>query len=1431
MFQLNSMVKKSLGVCVGASTVSFVELKKDGDKIELLNKKSVSHDGNPKKIIRDFFNNFKFDGHSIVATGRKFKKAINFQTVSEPEAVEKAFKYLNFEGIFETIASLGGENFIIYCLNKKGDIINAIAGNKCASGTGEFFLQQIRRMNLPLEEAVRLSKNQKPYFVSGRCSVFCKSDCTHALNKGIPKEEVTAGLCKMIANKAVELLSKQKTEKILVIGGVSQNQTVIDFLRRQYGDNNIYIPEQATYFEAFGAALIGFEKTSKTDLKNLFLKNLSNFSFFEPLEKSKQRVAFKTMEKDQALPNDICILGLDVGSTTTKAVIVREKDNSLLASVYLRTNGNPIQASVDCYKELKKQIKEKIKIIGLGVTGSGRHIAGLHGLTKGIINEIIAHAVAAAHFDKDVDTIFEIGGQDAKYTHLTNGVASDYAMNEACSAGTGSFLEESAKETLGIDYREIADFSLKAGNPPNFNDQCAAFISSDIKNASQENISIENIVAGLVYSIAMNYLNRVKGNRPVGNKIFMQGGTCYNKAVPIAMAALLNKDIVVPPEPGIIGAYGAALEIKNRLNLGLIEEKEFDLDDLINREFKYENGFICPGKPENCDRHCQIAIMEVAGKKYPFGGACNKYYNQRLNIIADTKKNDYVKIRQDLVFDKYAPSLPSQEKNEKTIGINKSFISNTFYPLYYNFFAKLGFRVALSDTVDPAGIDKIMSSFCYPVEISHGLFQNLINKKPDYIFLPHITQLANQNESCSYKKLCVFAQAEPYYLKSAFGENCLPPIISPVIDFSQPKEKIIRIFEEIALILKKRASDGRKAFLFADQKQQEMFKEFKESGRKILEELEKDKNNFAMVLFGRPYNGFAKEGNLGIPHKFASKNIPIIPYDFLDIGNFPSYRHMYWHSGQQILSAARLVASHPQLFGVYITNFSCGPDSFIISYFRKIMSSKPSLTLELDSHSADVGIDTRIDAALDIIRNYRQLQKNREAPVKTEQIKPLTVLSKQKKIFIIGSDGKKLALTSPEIEVLFPSMGRFGTQALVAAFKHYGVNAKAMPIPTMKTLKTGRNYSNCKECLPFILTTGSMIEYVLENKNNNKKILFFMPHGGGPCRQGQYHIKLQDIINEQKLDNVGILSLNDENSYGGLSLKFYLLAWLITIISDAMQDIENALLALAIDRDKAIEILENEWKKFITEVENPDNGIIKITGKLKIMAKKLSEIKLKQKLKDAKVISLIGEAYVRREEFSRIDLIKILADNGFVTKAAPVNEYFYYCNYLTIHGYRHDKVSLFEKIETVFKNEVQKIIEKRVKKILAVSGLASPHLTHINEVLAHSEGLIRKDLLGEAILTVGSGLKEIIEQSCGVISIGPFACMPSRLAEAILNKEMARGKKTKSNGKNNCPAELNFLPYLHIETDGNPYPQIIQSKLEIFMLQAEKLHKILNCKK
>jgi predicted CoA-substrate-specific enzyme activase len=1414
---------KALGICIGASTLTTAITDSAGSKFKLVSSTAIAHEGNPKKAITQYFSSHDIsDIDSVLVTGRKFRSMMALSTIAEPEAVEAALGHMGAAGKFDTIVSAGGENFMVYSLDKEGRITKVMTGNKCASGTGEFFLQQIRRMGLSADQALKQGKAKEPYQISGRCSVFCKSDCTHALNRGTKKGEVISGLCRMMANKVTELLSKTEYRDVLVIGGCSRNTIMMDWLKKSL--ESITIPDEAMIFEALGASILAHsKKTKKIDRENLFSHKESRFSFHEPLSRYEDKVRFNRMERGTPKEGDECIIGLDCGSTTTKTVIIRTADNSILASDYLRTEGDPVRAAVNCYSSMKRQLAGvRLNITGLGVTGSGRQIAGLHALTKGIINEIIAHAKAAVFFDKDVDTIFEIGGQDAKYTYLTNGVASDYAMNEACSAGTGSFIEESAQETLNVHYTKIGDIALSAKSPPNFNDQCAAFISSDIKNASHEGISTEDIIAGLVYSICMNYANRVKGQRTVGKKVFMQGGVCYNRAIPIAMAALTGKEIIVPPEPGLMGAFGVALVVKEKISLGLMEKQKFELDTLIDRKVIYKKSFTCHGGEEGCDRKCSINMMEIEGRSYPFGGACNRYYNMRFKIASDPQSRDLVKLRQDLVFRKYLKA--HNPDFGTTIGIPKSMNQNTLYPLYYNFFARLGFRVILADEPSPKGMEKIGAAFCYPMEIAHGMFKDLIDKNPDYIFMPHVQELHVKDDDYeNKKKACVFAQAEPYIMRTTFKRESLPRFITPVLNFADGYASQEHVFLEIARKLGKDDKKAREAFRFAAGQLEEMQNEFKALGRKALAELEKDRERFAVVLFGRPYNAFAGEANLGIPHKFASRDIMVIPHDFLDSDDLPSYENMYWGHGQNILKSARFVEQHKQLFGVYITNFSCGPDSFIVQYFRNIMKVKPSLTLELDSHSADAGINTRIEAALDIMRSYVQLDRLGKIKHESDDFVPMKIIEKNNRYLVKDQEGNTYPLNDDRVEVILPSMGQLSTAMMESVLQGFGINAKALPIPTMETLKIGRANTSCKECLPYILTTGSMLEYIKNNATEGKKILFFMPKSRGPCRLGQYHVRINDLIMSKRLKNVAVWSLDDKNSYGGMGARFTYFGWIGIVMSDLAEDMRNAIYALAEDRQEGLKVFHQEYRKILDSFQTLRQK--RIFDQMKSSAKVLSRIRLKRPITEAKFVSLIGEIFVRKEDFSRLDLLDRLAENGFVVRTAPVGEWLYYINYLNKNNVLEKR---FNTMRYHISDFIQQKLERKIKEIFRESGLIHfEELIEVEKTIQHSRHLIPEDLTGEAILTVGIGLREIINDSHGVISIGPFACMPSRFAESILNSEMNIDGKS-IGAKKDLKSEYNGisnLPFLAIETDGNLFPQIIQSKLEIFMLQANRLAK------
>ncbi len=1420
---------KSLGLCIGASNIGLVVLEKGADNsVKVEQAGTVPHEGNPRQAVLNMVDAALLQSvGSVAVTGRKLKNKIKAPAIAEPEAVEHAYNH--FKSFYENvdlIVSAGGETFIAYKLDQAGRVINVFTGNKCASGTGEFFLQQIKRMDLNVEEAVSIADLKNPYKVAGRCSVFCKSDCTHALNKGALKERVTAGLCEMMAVKVLELLKKTEHHRVMIIGGASANTAMLDFIKKEVPE--LIIPRQAKYFEAFGAALWALQSGTKPagDPADLFIQGESSFSRLPAIKDFLPQVTFKEAIRRKAKKGDVCILGLDVGSTTTKAVVIRAADDAILADCYLRTNGDPVRASRNCYREINSRLGEAVQITGLGVTGSGRQIAGLHALTPAVINEIIAHAAAAVYFDPQVDTIFEIGGQDAKYTYITNGVASDYAMNEACSAGTGSFLEEAARESLYISTEEIGDIALAGDRPLNFSDQCAAFISSDIKSAIQEGAAAPDLAAGLVYSICMNYINRVKGNRAVGRKVFMQGGVCYNKALPAAMAALTGKDIVVPPEPGLMGAFGVALEVKNKLALGLLQPMAFDPAELAERQAVYREPFICAGGREKCDRKCAINRIEIKGKVYPFGGACNRYTNLLGNKKdPDTEGLDLVRVREKLVFEKYGADrgVRLAPPNNRTVAINNSLLTNTLFPLYYNFFTALGFDVLLGRDIDQEGVGKRGAEFCYPVEIAHGSLMGMIRRQPDLFFLPHVGAMPVLG-GIETSVTCPFVQAEPYYLKAAFKELQEEKILSPVLDFSggyeSARESLITIGKELGC----RPGIVEEACNLAVLAQNDFVAECQAIGREFLAEMERNPADIAIVLFGRPYNAFTQKANMGIPQKFASRGLRIIPYEFLPCADEEPAENMFWALGQTILKTARFVQRHNQLFPAYITNFSCGPDSFIVGFFRFIMGQKPSLTLELDSHSADAGLDTRIEAFLDVVKSYIELNRDGE-----QQASPLFRAAKtiieNGRALVVDSRGEKYGLDHPRVHVLVPSMGAIGSKMLAASLRHLGVRATAMPAPAADELKIGKGHATCKECLPLILTVGSLLGYLEKRRDKSELLVYFMPTSAGPCRFGQYNILIKNIIHKLRIEDVTQISLSCENSYAGLGTGFTIRAFQAVIISDVLEEVYSAILTIARDKDKSLEIYEYICNEIVQSVEK--DSWKKLKGKLCWAARVLQSIEKLRPLEETPKAALVGEIYVRRDGFSRQYLVEKLAEKGIMVKAAPITEWIYYCDYLIKNNLSADtdkKGFIGMYIEKFFKNS----FEKTIKGIFSGCGLYEAHQVDVERMIGNVAGIISPRLTVETILTVGSAITEVVEEVDGVISIGPFGCMPSRIAEAVIGaqinerkREIARDKELVAKVMERYPT----LPFISIETDGNSFPQVIEARLEIFCLQVKRMHR------
>ncbi len=1446
----------AIGICLGASTISIVEIAGNGagpDGARIVRVEQKQHDGDPKTALTECLGKFELDGKYLGATGRKFRRIVTIPSIIEPEATEYAYEALGLRQgeRFDAIVSAGAETFVVYQIDAKNRVSRIGSGNKCASGTGEFFLQQIRRMDISIDEAISLSRgSEHPHALSGRCSVFCKSDCTHALNKGVPIGDVAAGLARMIAKKVEELLVKIGARKVLVVGGMTRNDVVIGFLRESF--DLIHVPEEAPYFEALGAARWALKTRQRHDVKKdgYFKSFASSFNFMKPISDFEHLVDFKEMPFGTPAAGDECILGLDVGSTTTKAVLYRVSDRRILKSVYLRTNGNPIKASRDCYRSIHGQLEgAAVRVIGLGVTGSGRYISGLHAGTAGIINEIIAHARAAAHFDPTVDTIYEIGGQDAKYTYLTNSVASDYAMNEACSAGTGSFLEESASETLGVRMEDIAEIALKAKNPPDFSDQCAAFISSDINTAFQEGIGKEDIIAGLVYSICVNYVTRVRGSRQTGDTVFMQGGVCYNRAVPIAMAGIIGKRIVVPPHAGLMGAYGVAIEVKNMMDLGLLARQEFDLAALADREVEYGKSFICHGQPENCDRRCEINMIHVGGNKFPFGGACNKYYNKIRNLHFDVAGYNHVEKRAHLLFGRLSAegaaggAAPAEAATEASargsgplIGINRSFHTHTMLPFYHGFFTALGCRVVLPDTVHQTGIDKGMTSFCFPGQLALGFFENLVSKKPDYVFMPQVKEMhvSKQKEyRIEYQSTCMFIQGEPWYQRATFlrGRTDGPKMISPVFNFMTGYHAEEKQFVRIAVDLGFTEEEGRRAHREGLEKLMEFFRAQKEEGRRILEELEAHPEEMGVVLFGRPYNALTDDANKGVPFKFASRGVRIIPFDFLPLETEENYKGTHWEMGQKIIKAARIVKRHPRLYGCYLTNFLCAVDSMMVPHFRDLMGTKPSLTIEVDSHTADAGVNTRIEAFLDVVKNYRKMGAGIKDPV-SDYVMARTELDQAGQVTYVDSDGARFSIKDRRVKVVMPSMGDLLAEGISAVLRGMGWNAEALPVCDREALEMGRAVTTSKECLPIINIIGEVLKYVKYNKKPDEKLTVLMATAGGNCRVGQYSVLLRTVFERLKLRDVTLLCLSNDDGFAGLGVRFRIVMAKALHIMDVLEDMRSVIKAMAVDRDAGMEAFDRETGRILGTFDGTNRT--PVFRQLSRSAEELSRIPLIAPISKAKYIGVVGEIFVRRDHFCLNQIPEKLADQNFVMLIAHVSEWMRYCDFLRDIGSLAVKVNLAGKMEALISDAVMNHYEKKVKGILARSGLYEYELVDIKKYLGHSTHFVPVYLTGEPGLSSGVALYQTLHKYCGTINVGPFGCMNSRMTESIITPEMTVAGKEKAARNAGLNTDLSAykdttdaLPFLSVELDGNPFSQIEEARFETFLLQANRLHELM----
>ncbi|MCL1792444.1 MAG: acyl-CoA dehydratase activase [Oscillospiraceae bacterium] len=1359
-------------------------------------------------------------GIPALVTGNEGRFMFDISGTPEPLCVEAALLASAIEA--DAVVSMGGEDLIVYVL-EKGKIVNSFSGNKCASGTGEFFKQQLARMHMELEEVENVPDDAKIHALSTRCSVFMKSDCTHRLNKReATREDIVLSLSDVMAVKVIDFLKRAKVNsgKVILTGGITKNRHIMRFIKQKAPQIEFATPESAPVFEALGAAALAPKFGSPLpEAEKIIKKGEIRFDSLGALGDHKSKTRFFEKPGTKVRLGARYILGVDGGSTTTKACLVDMETEEIAASHYGRTYGDPVKALKECLRIIQEKIisdtgSKNIEIRLVSVTGSSREILGVFLETRGVYNEIIAHSAGTAYFDPEVETIFEIGGQDAKYVLLKNGVPIDYAMNEACSAGTGSFLEESAAGDLCIQSaEEIGPIALLSDAPLKFGEHCSAFINSDIRKAVQQGASRENITAGIVCSIVANYLNRVVGNRTIGKKIFLQGGVAKNPAVPLAFAMLLDKEILVPPSPELMGCFGAGLLAKRKHSEGLLEEGAVDIDALLARVIGYERVFAC----KSCENLCPIQVLKVGERKYMFGGRCNKYANMRKEV-AETKVFDYAEKRQKLLFeDCGAPPLEDGEKRRVyLVGIPKALSVHTLYPLYSWFFHELGVKTFLSSEVVREGVARAESAYCFPAEIAHGAVQDCLEKGADYVLLPHFRDMPSY-ENEVHANFCPITQSLPYYIEKAFPEIQKEKWLPLVVSFKFGDEKAFEYFLELGEKLGFDQKEIRSAFEKGLKKQNEYFAAIKNAGAIALEEARKA-NRPVIALLGRPYNAFAPEANMGIPKKFTTRGCSVIPFDMLPFEDEKIFPNMYWYYGQQDLKAANSIKKENNLYLAYITNFSCAPDSFILHYIKWIMGQKPFLALELDSHSADAGVDTRVEAFLDIIEGYKNKKEDLEKGRFDNGWRFVSEKTKKNKFELRVDNaitGEKVQIrNNKRVRVLLSNMGAISTEYIGAALRGQGVRAEALPVATGKTVQLARAHASGKECVPSHLVLGSALEFIWSDKYRKDELyLLFVPITTGPCRTGQYYVYYENLFRDLRLENVVVFILSADNSYGELGSDFTKEMWKGLVLSDYLKDVQNSLKTVAEEPAKALAAYEKSWRALMDDVEHRPKHIWK---QLEILAANLKKIPLKKKVSDCPKVLVIGEIYVRRDDFAVGELTDLMSAQGIVVKVAGISEWIHYLDF--VREYAQKKLLGLKKAgNRIFSKpwlELKKLgvekwwkhsVEKKTLSILGPTGLIPETPHDMREIMEYTQKhFVNLELNSEIAVSSGSAAAAMDAGYSGVVNISPFACLIGRVIEGIYTPW----------------AREHGYPTLSVEVDGNLLPPNIINKLNIFMVNV-----------
>ncbi|WP_125152795.1 2-hydroxyacyl-CoA dehydratase [Clostridium rectalis] len=1364
----------NLGLDIGSTTIKIVVLHDNSIVYSRYERHFSDIKSTMIKLIKDTYEFLDNEDITIMVTGSgglSISQWLNIPFIQEVIACTNTIEELIPET--DVAIELGGEDAKITFF--RGGLDQRMNGT-CAGGTGAFIDQMAALLETDAIGLNNLAKNYKViYPIAARCGVFAKTDIQPLLNEGAAKEDIAASIFQAVVNQTIGGLACGKVIRgnVAFLGGPLY---FLSELRKRFIDtlkltpNQVIFPESSQLFVAMGAALSS-KNNEAINFKDLIIKldNLDNYIsddikkvdclFPNKEELFKFRKRHNNYTVNRKTLNEFkgdCFLGIDAGSTTTKAALI-DCNGDLLYSYYGSNKGNPLNSAMNILKELYTMIPKGANIVNSAVTGYGEAlIKAALSVDIGEV-ETIAHYRAADFFLPGVDFILDIGGQDMKCLKIKDGVIDSIMLNEACSSGCGSFIETFA-HSLNIKVENFAETALLAKNPVDLGSRCTVFMNSKVKQAQKEGASIGDISAGLSYSVIKNALFKVikiRNSNELGKKIIVQGGTFYNDAVLRAFEKVSGREVVRPEIAGLMGAFGAALISKERFIKG---HKTTLLTLQQLEEFKTSVSMKRCGK---CANNCLLTINKFSdGTKFVSGNRCERGEGKEL---VDNKMPNLYEYKYNKVFN-YKP-LAKEKAKRGTVGIPRVLNLYENYPFWFTMFTELKFRVEVSPRTTKklyeSGMETIPSeSACYPAKLVHGHIMSLVNRNVDFIFYPCIPY--EQKEFCEANNHfnCPMVTSYPEVIKNNMDilrERNIK-YMCPFLPLDNKRKLVERLFDEL-----KDFNVSKTEIINAVKKAYEEDSRIKEDIRKkgleVIEYLNKTGKR-GIVLAGRPYH-IDPEINHGIPEVINSFGIAVLTEDSIaHLGKVERPLRVVdqWVYHSRLYEAASYVADSSNLELIQLNSFGCGLDAVTTDQVQEILNmyGKIYTVLKIDEGSNLGAVKIRI-------RSLKAAMEEREK----SGFKPHK----------IGEGDKRIVFTKEMKKnhtILCPQMAPIHFELVQEAFIGAGYNLEVLPSVDKKAIDEGLKYVNNDACYPSIIVVGQIIEALKSGKYDLCNTSVVISQTGGGCRATNYIGFLRKALKEAGFKNIPVISANviglEKNPGFTVSLSLVNKGLMSLIYGDLLMRVVNRVRPY----EKTIGSTDKLFRSWMDKCKhNIRTGSRKeFKENVYNIVSDFDNLEIQDVLKPK--VGVVGEILVKFHPTANNNVVNILEEEGAEAVVPDLLDFFMYCGYDA--NFKHEYLS-GRKILAIMGNVAIRVMEfyrKEVKEALKNSiRFTSPvRIERLAEgaskilSLGHQtgEGWF---LTAEMVELIESGVKNII-------CMQPFACLPNHVTGKGMIKELKR---------------------------------------------------------